>query len=1151
MNRQRARSRSSPDAKFPAAASQSSSSSMASRKQLSPLARHYEAEAAKRVAEVEAKAKAEREALVETMQLRLSDAQAAARSAEAELGKIKDATTAEIEEQAEKKWKGALRASVRKYRSQIKDLQAELDAAQAEAEAATSSAAGPNPAMMQLLAKQKAKSRAARETALAKQEVKLNRLAKQKSDVLRSSQKSLEQSLAKAKSQLALRGKSASRGSTGSTSSPANRRRSVDRAIVEHEKALRSVKAENEAALADLRKQLSRDVAKAEVKTRKEMMRKAKKLVATATEEESAVAETLRAALADGTSKLQSKTEELIQTHDAHAAALEMADREHLEVLAARIEESEEQLRSVHAAYEQQLVASSKATSTAKTSAKRHTEKLKSEHETAVEELRVTYEREVVAAAKKESLVLKRRQSSALSKRDAKHEAQLEGRIAELVAAHSAALVQQQKSSREAERKTQASANRRVSQAKKLASTAMEESDAKIAEFKAAAHKTNEEHLVTVRSEARRKSRLVLKRQGDAHAELLATLKNESTAAMEKVERELAQRHRKAQLKTNVQHKTERIRLSDELEESAHVASLLKDSIAATTKSAALALRRAKEELMLEKAMAAEHSTALDSVSSLFDEAKVSHAAAVQSLEETHAAEAAKLVASHNDVVSSVRLEHDAQESAAAEALVKLKEAAAAHKLLISERDTLQDRHDSAHASAREAKVQHSAAVVQSALELSAVRDAARVKLARETSELAAAHSEIEAKRTAAHAAELNAALAEENARFEDAMAALVKTHESKVAKDARKSKNETTQAVRAAVSEVEKTTAASEAEKHELLVKKHAGALRKLRREENSRAEARHAVAANKFKRELAEMEAEAVRGKDAAVKTLNSKHRRAVDHLRQDFDLTLSKELDDAADNHKRVLTEQKRLAEKSKAAAVHTLRTSMEQRIEDHELRTSSSTETKVALERKLKSVQAEYEEQLVAAEAAALSKQASVDETERLQRELVVLRADTVRSQEVALDEYRAAEEEARNAMVENHANAVVKKQSKIDEKQSEIEGLQLQLEEETALQLELAATAEAERVRATDVLARAMKDAGAKFETRLKKEVRSAVRVAVAAQAQKHRHDKASSSSGAAAELDALRAELEEVSVKNSFRIRIRCCSLSSFDMIIQ
>ena len=1123
---------------------------MASRKQLSPLARHYEAEAAKRVAEVEAKAKAEREALVETMQLRLSDAQAAARSAEAELGKIKDATTAEIEEQAEKKWKGALRASVRKYRSQIKDLQAELDAAQAEAEAATSSAAGPNPAMMQLLAKQKAKSRAARETALAKQEVKLNRLAKQKSDVLRSSQKSLEQSLAKAKSQLALRGKSASRGSTGSTSSPANRRRSVDRAIVEHEKALRSVKAENEAALADLRKQLSRDVAKAEVKTRKEMMRKAKKLVATATEE-SAVAETLRAALADGTSKLQSKTEELIQTHDAHAAALEMADREHLEVLAARIEESEEQLRSVHAAYEQQLVASSKATSTAKTSAKRHTEKLKSEHETAVEELRVTYEREVVAAAKKESLVLKRRQSSALSKRDAKHEAQLEGRIAELVAAHSAALVQQQKSSREAERKTQASANRRVSQAKKLASTAMEESDAKIAEFKAAAHKTNEEHLVTVRSEARRKSRLVLKRQGDAHAELLATLKNESTAAMEKVERELAQRHRKAQLKTNVQHKTERIRLSDELEESAHVASLLKDSIAATTKSAALALRRAKEELMLEKAMAAEHSTALDSVSSLFDEAKVSHAAAVQSLEETHAAEAAKLVASHNDVVSSVRLEHDAQESAAAEALVKLKEAAAAHELLISERDTLQDRHDSAHASAREAKVQHSAAVVQSALELSAVRDAARVKLARETSELAAAHSEIEAKRTAAHAAELNAALAEENARSEDAMAALVKTHESKVAKDARKSKNETTQAVRAAVSEVEKTTAASEAERHELLVKKHAGALRKLRREENSRAEARHAVAANKFKRELAEMEAEAVRGKDAAVKTLNSKHRRAVDHLRQDFDLTLSKELDDAADNHKRVLTEQKRLAEKSKAAAVHTLRTSMEQRIEDHELRTSSSTETKVALERKLKSVQAEYEEQLVAAEAAALSKQTSVDETERLQRELVVLRADTVRSQEVALDEYRAAEEEARNAMVENHANAVVKKQSKIDEKQSEIEGLQLQLEEETALQLELAATAEAERVRATDDLARAMKDAGAKFETRLKKEVRSAVRVAVAAQAQKHRHDKASSSSGAAAELDALRAELEEVSVKNSFRIRIRCCSLSSFDMIIQ
>ena len=1123
---------------------------MASRKQLSPLARHYEAEAAKRVAEVEAKAKAEREALVETMQLRLSDAQAAARSAEAELGKIKDATTAEIEEQAEKKWKGALRASVRKYRSQIKDLQAELDAAQAEAEAATSSAAGPNPAMMQLLAKQKAKSRAARETALAKQEVKLNRLAKQKSDVLRSSQKSLEQSLAKAKSQLALRGKSASRGSTGSTSSPANRRRSVDRAIVEHEKALRSVKAENEAALADLRKQLSRDVAKAEVKTRKEMMRKAKKLVATATEE-SAVAETLRAALADGTSKLQSKTEELIQTHDAHAAALEMADREHLEVLAARIEESEEQLRSVHAAYEQQLVASSKATSTAKTSAKRHTEKLKSEHETAVEELRVTYEREVVAAAKKESLVLKRRQSSALSKRDAKHEAQLEGRIAELVAAHSAALVQQQKSSREAERKTQASANRRVSQAKKLASTAMEESDAKIAEFKAAAHKTNEEHLVTVRSEARRKSRLVLKRQGDAHAELLATLKNESTAAMEKVERELAQRHRKAQLKTNVQHKTERIRLSDELEESAHVASLLKDSIAATTKSAAVALRRAKEELMLEKAMAAEHSTALDSVSSLFDEAKVSHAAAVQSLEETHAAEAAKLVASHNVVVSWVRLEHDAQESAAAEALVKLKEAAAAHELLISERDTLQDRHDSAHASAREAKVQHSAAVVQSALELSAVRDAARVKLARETSELAAAHSEIEAKRTAAHAAELNAALAEENARFEDAMAALVKTHESKVAKDARKSKNETTQAVRAAVSEVEKTTAASEAEKHELLVKKHAGALRKLRREENSRAEARHAVAANKFKRELAEMEAEAIRGKDAAVKTLNSKHRRAVDHLRQDFDLTLSKELDDAADNHKRVLTEQKRLAEKSKAAAVHTLRTSMEQRIEDHELRTSSSTETKVALERKLKSVQAEYEEQLVAAEAAALSKQTSVDETERLQRELVVLRADTVRSQEVALDEYRAAEEEARNAMVENHANAVVKKQSKIDEKQSEIEGLQLQLEEETALQLELAATAEAERVRATDDLARAMKDAGAKFETRLKKEVRSAVRVAVAAQAQKHRHDKASSSSGAAAELDALRAELEEVSVKNSFRIRIRCCSLSSFDMIIQ
>ena len=1123
---------------------------MASRKQLSPLARHYEAEAAKRVAEVEAKAKAEREALVETMQLRLSDAQAAARSAEAELGKIKDATTAEIEEQAEKKWKGALRASVRKYRSQIKDLQAELDAAQAEAEAATSSAAGPNPAMTQLLAKQKAKSRAARETALAKQEVKLNRLAKLKSDALRSSQKSLEQSLAKAKSQLALRGKSASRGSTGSTSSPANRRRSVDRAIVEHEKALRSVKAENEAALADLRKQLSRDVAKAEVKTRKEMMRKAKKLVATATEE-SAVAETLRAALADGTSKLQSKTEELIQTHDAHAAALEMADREHLEVLAARIEESEEQLRSVHAAYEQQLVASSKATSTAKTSAKRHTEKLKSEHETAVEELRVTYEREVVAAAKKESLVLKRRQSSALSKRDAKHEAQLEGRIAELVAAHSAALVQQQKSSREAERKTQASANRRVSQAKKLASTAMEESDAKIAEFKAAAHKTNEEHLVTVRSEARRKSRLVLKRQGDAHAELLATLKNESTAAMEKVERELAQRHRKAQLKTNVQHKTERIRLSDELEESAHVASLLKDSIAATTKSAALALRRAKEELVLEKAMAAEHSTALDSVSSLFDEAKVSHAAAVQSLEETHAAEAAKLVASHNVVVSWVRLEHDAQESAAAEALVKLKEAAAAHELLISERDTLQDRHDSAHASAREAKVQHSAAVVQSALELSAVRDAARVKLARETSELAAAHSEIEAKRTAAHAAELNAALAEENARFEDAMTALVKTHESKVAKDARKSKNETTQAVRAAVSEVEKTTAASEAEKHELLVKKHAGALRKLRREENSRAEARHAVAANKFKRELAEMEAEAIRGKDAAVKTLNSKHRRAVDHLRQDFDLTLSKELDDAADNHKRVLTEQKRLAEKSKAAAVHTLRTSMEQRIEDHELRTSSSTETKVALERKLKSVQAEYEEQLVAAEAAALSKQTSVDETERLQRELVVLRADTVRSQEVALDEYRAAEEEARNAMVENHANAVVKKQSKIDEKQSEIEGLQLQLEEETALQLELAATAEAERVRATDDLARAMKDAGAKFETRLKKEVRSAVRVAVAAQAQKHRHDKASSSSGAAAELDALRAELEEVSVKNSFRIRIRCCSLSSFDMIIQ
>ena len=243
---------------------------------------------AERVAEVEASANAELQAAMETMQLRLSDAQQKSRTAALALAELKaenvelalsrgpggEKSAAEIEALAEKKWKGALRASVRKYRSQIKEMQTELESYEAAAASAPA-----KEDVDELIKATRLKARAVREAALDKQEARLQRAAKKANDAASASQKDLEARLQAATKQLAAR--VSKRSAAGAASSPAlNRRRSVDRAIVEHEKALRSVKAESEAALEELRVQLRKDVAKAEHRTRREMAKKAKRIEA-------------------------------------------------------------------------------------------------------------------------------------------------------------------------------------------------------------------------------------------------------------------------------------------------------------------------------------------------------------------------------------------------------------------------------------------------------------------------------------------------------------------------------------------------------------------------------------------------------------------------------------------------------------------------------------------------------------------------------------------------------------------------------------------------------------------------------------------------------------------------------------------------------
>ena len=227
---------------------------------------------------------------------------------------------------------------------------------------------------------------------------------------------------------------------------------------------------------------------------------------------------------------------------------------------------------------------------------------------------------------------------------------------------------------------------------------------------------------------------------------------------------------------------------------------------------------------------------------------------------------------------------------------------------------------------------------------------------------------------------------------------------------------------------------------KVEAAAKKHGTALRKLRREVQSRGEAREAALKAKHAKEVsarvADAEAEAAEaargGKEAAVKVATSKHRRAVEKLRQEQELHLSAELDTAAHAHGAMLAEQKRLAEKSKEAAVAIATAALEQKLEEQQLLADAATRSAAELERRLERVRGEL---AIAAAAGGGGGSASSPElgarfsaaegaagqdAARLRDEHLETLATMQRAHSVAIEEVNVVQMQARDALAAQHA-----------------------------------------------------------------------------------------------------------------------------------
>ena len=296
------------------------------------------------------------------------------------------------------------------------------------------------------------------------------------------------------------------------------------------------------------------------------------------------------------------------------------------------------------------------------------------------------------------------------------------------------------------------------------------------------------------------------------------------------------------------------------------------------------------------------------SLPSFLSATKLEHGVAVAALEAAHTASHESLASAHDEAAEALRAEHGDEVCAAEAALAELRATAAARDVLVSEHNMLLDEVIAVRADASEARVRFEVASTKRTLEMGAERDALRAELARDTEQLRAKHAAAEASWATEHAAALDAALDASNDELASTTAALAAAHDEKLARHARRIGNEAQKELRAATAEAHAAAATKAAGELEAAAKKHGAALRKQRREEKARGEARErglkAKHAKEVSERVADAEAEAADaargGKEAAVKVATSKHRRAVEKLRQEQELHLSAELDTVAQAH-----------------------------------------------------------------------------------------------------------------------------------------------------------------------------------------------------------------------------------------------------------
>ena len=216
-------------------------------------------------------------------------------------------------------------------------------------------------------------------------------------------------------------------------------------------------------------------------------------------------------------------------------------------------------------------------------------------------------------------------------------------------------------------------------------------------------------------------------------------------------------------------------------------------------------------------------------------------------------------------------------------------------------------------------------------------------------------------------------------------------------------------------------------------------------------------------------------------------------------------------------------------------------LEQKLEEQQLLADAATRSAAELGRRLERVQGELAiasaagggasspelgARLSAAQGAAA---AAAQDTAELREEHLETLASMQRAHSVAIEQVNAVQMQARGALAAQHATTR-------DEQLDLIDALRAQIEEDAAMNEELATVAEEEAQSAAAAhaaaLAVALAEAEQRFAARAKKEARNAVRMAVAAQAQKYRTEAAklraastTSDDALAAEVDALRDEL--------------------------